>query len=244
MLACERPSGVWGLNLDTGELKPFACGSPRCVGCAPKWGRILKRRIAPILSQIIRNFPADQPLKFGTLTLPPGIDAAVPSYSVVEAENVVWRRFTRYFRQADPAGRVFVWKREVGARGGRLHRHCAIVTKLSNVKLKRLAWRAGAGRIVNFKLATRSALSSYLAKYIAKPGADLNRWPSRTRWAQTIVPKVPFQGPLPNWKVRRFGRFATEREVLAWAESLAAPPPRPQPALEILCQLAGELCGT
>jgi hypothetical protein len=160
------------------------------------------------------------PLKFGTLTLPPEIDAGRPSLSVVEAESVFWRRFKRFFSAADPQGRVFVWKREVGTRGERrLHRHIALVTRLSNIALKRLAWRAGYGRVVNFKCATGSALSNYLAKYVAKPGFGLDAWPSRTRWEQTIIPVVPRQVPRGTpeprgWLVDRFPRFATERAVL------------------------------
>jgi hypothetical protein len=191
-----------------------------------------------MLSQIIRTFPPDQPLKFGTLTLPAEVEASKPSNFVVATESAVWRRFTRYFRVADPLGRVFVWKREVGSRGGRLHRHCAIVTSLSNVKLKRLAWRAGAGRIVNFKLATNAGLAVYLAKYIAKPGHDLSRWPSRTRWAQTIFSKVPFQGPPPKgWIVHRFGRLTSERQVLSWFDAQLTRRSHKE-AQETLCQLA------
>ncbi len=161
------------------------------------------------------------PLKFGTFTLPPEIDAGRPSLSVVEAESVAWRRFKRFFSAADPQGRVFVWKREVGTRGARrLHRHVALVTRLSNIALKRLAWRAGYGRVVNFKRATGGALSNYLAKYMAKPGVGLDAWPSRTRWAQTIIAKVPRQVPRGTpeprgWLVDRFPRFATEHAVRA-----------------------------
>jgi hypothetical protein len=161
------------------------------------------------------------PLKFGTFTLPPEIDAGRPCHYVVETESVAWRRFMRFFSAADPRGRVFVWKREVGARGGRrLHRHVALVTRLSNIALKRLAWHAGYGRVVNFKRATGGALSNYLAKYVAKPGVGLDAWPSRTRWAQTIIAKVPRQVPRGTpeprgWLVDRFPRFATERAVRA-----------------------------
>ena len=100
----------------------------------------------------------------------------------------------------------------------RLHRHIAIVTRLSNIALKRLSWRAGYGRVVNFKRATGGALSNYLAKYVAKPGVGLDAWPSRTRWAQTIIAKVPRQVPRGTpeprgWIVDRFPRFATERAV-------------------------------
>ena len=151
------------------------------------------------------------PLKFGTLTLPPEIDAGRPCLSVVEADTVAWRRFRRHFATADPRGRVFVWKREVGPRGGRLHRHLAIVTRLPHRALKRLAWRAGYGRVVNFKLATGGALSNYLAKYVAKPGVGLDAWPSRTRWAQTIIAKVQRQVPRGTpeprgWVIRKFSR--------------------------------------
>jgi hypothetical protein len=156
-----------------------------------------------------------QPLKFCTLTLPPDIDAACASLSTVAAEAAIWRRFKQGLRRADRGSRVWVWKREVGSRGGRLHRHFALVSKLSNRALNRLAWRAGAGRVVNFKRATAGALSGYLAKYIAKPGAGLDAWPSRTRWAQTIIParwphQLPKGGP---WLVDKFPRFATAQAV-------------------------------
>lgn len=141
----------------------------------------------------------------------------------MEADAVAWRRFTRYFAKADPRGRVFVWKRETGLRGGRLHRHIAIVTSLSNRVLKRLTWRAGFGRVANFKHATKSELSRYLAKYVAKPGVALQAWPSRTRWAQTIIAKVPRQVPRGTpeprgWLVDRFPRLANDRVVRACFE--------------------------
>jgi hypothetical protein len=74
--------------------------------------------------------------------------------------------------------------------------------------------------VVNFKRATGGALSSYLAKYVAKPGVGLDAWPSRTRWAQTIIAKVPRQVPRSTpeprgWVVDRFPRFDTERAVRA-----------------------------
>jgi len=74
--------------------------------------------------------------------------------------------------------------------------------------------------VVNFKRATGGALSSYLAKYVAKPGVGLDARPSRTRWAQTIIPLVPDQVPRGTheprgWLVDRFRRFATERAVRA-----------------------------
>jgi len=73
--------------------------------------------------------------------------------------------------------------------------------------------------VVSFKLATGGALSNYLAKYVAKPGVGLDAWPSRTRWAQTIIAKVPRQVPRGTpeprgWLVERFPRFATEQAVL------------------------------
>ena len=151
---------MWGLSLDTGEVRPFACGSPRCEACAPRWGRMLRARLARVLPQMVGPAWRGTPLKFGTFTLPPEIDAGRPSHYVVETESVAWRRLMRFCSAADPRGRVFVWKREVGARGGRrLHRHVALVTRLSNIALKRLAWRAGYGRVVNFKRATGGALS-------------------------------------------------------------------------------------
>jgi len=101
-----------------------------------------------------------------------------------------------------------------------LHRHFAVVTRLSNRELKRLAWRAGYRRVVNIKLATGGALSSYLAKYVAKPGVGFEAWPSSTRWAQTIIAEVPRQVPRGRpeprgWLVDRFPRFATEGAVRA-----------------------------
>jgi hypothetical protein len=174
------------------------------------------------------------PLKFGTFTLPPEIDAGRPSLYVVETESLMWRRFMRFFTAADPQGRVFVWKREVGGRGERrLHRHVALVTRLSNIALKRLAWRAGYGRVVNFKRATGGALSAYPAKYIAKPGVGLDAWPSRTRWAQTIIAKVPRQVPRGTpephgWLVDRFPRFATAQAVrMCFDARLARQAPMP-----------------
>jgi hypothetical protein len=165
-----------------------------------------------------------QPLKFCTLTLPPDIDAASASLSTVAAEAAVWRRFKQGLRRADRGSRVWVWKREVGSRGGRLHRHFALVSKLSNRALKRLAARAGAGQVANFKRATAGALSGYLAKYIAKPGAGLDAWPSRTRWAQTIIPaRWPHQSPRSgSWLVDRFPRFATEQSVRLCFETRVA----------------------
>jgi hypothetical protein len=159
-----------------------------------------------------------QALKFGTLTLPGEFDAAAPSRTTVSAEGACWRRFREGLKRADPCGRVFGWKREVGSEGGRMHRHPVIVTKLSNKALKRLAWRAGYGRVVNFKRATGGKLSHYLAKYIAKPGVNLAAWPSRTRWAQTIIPaRWPDQprkgGP---WLVHRFEPLTPESSVMAW----------------------------
>jgi hypothetical protein len=90
----------------------------------------------------------------------------------------------------------------------------------SSITLKRLAWRAGFGLVANFKRATNSELSMYLAKYVAKAGAGLNAWPSRTRWAQTIIAKVPRQvsrgTPKPRgWLVNKIPRFATEGAVRA-----------------------------
>jgi len=162
-----------------------------------------------------------QPLKFGTFTLPPEIDATSASLSTVATEAAIWRRFKQGLRRADRGSRVWVWKREVGPYGGRLHRHFALVSKLSNRALNRLAWRAGAGRVVNFKRATAGALSGYLAKYIAKPGAGLDAWPSRTRWAQTIIPEhwphQPRKGG--SWVVHRFRRLTSERSVLAWFDA-------------------------
>src|SRR5207245_9573455 len=74
------------------------------------------------------------------------------------------------------------------------------------------------GRVVKFTCATGGALSNYRAKYVAKPGVGLDAWPSRTRWAQTIIPVVPRQVPRGTpeplgWLVERFPRFATERAV-------------------------------
>jgi hypothetical protein len=68
------------------------------------------------------------------------------------------------------------------------------------------------------KRAIGGALSSHLAKYVAKPGVGLDAWPSRMRWAQTIIAKVPRQVPRGTpeprgWLVDRFPRFATERAV-------------------------------
>jgi hypothetical protein len=208
---------VWGLSLDTGELRPFACGSPRCEACAPRWGRRLRARLAPILPQMVEWWKFGQALKFGTLTLDSSIDAALASLATVAAEGAVWKRFKQLLKRADRGSRVFVWKREVGSQGGRLHRHFAVVTKLSNRALHLLAARAGAGRIVNFKRASGGSLSRYLAKYVAKPGVGLRAWPSRTRWAQTIIPArwpdEPRRGG--RWLVDRFPRFATERAVSA-----------------------------
>jgi len=212
---------VWGLSLDTGEVRPFACGSPRCEPCAPYWGRQLRARLARVLPKMVGPaWRGNTPLKFGTFTLPPEIDAGRPSLSVVEADSVFWRRFKRFFAKADPRGRVFVWKREVGPRGGRLHRHLAIVTRLSNRALVDLARRAGYGLVVNVKLATGGALSNYLAKYVSKPGVGLDAWPSRTRWAQTIIPAVPRQvlrgTPEPRgWVAVKFPRIVSEPAVRA-----------------------------
>lgn len=224
MLACARPSGVWGFSLETGELRPFACGSPRCEACAPLWGRRLRARLAPVLPKMVDWWRFGQALKFGTLTLPPSINAAVASLSVVAAEAAIWRRWKQLLRRADRGSRVFVWKREVGSQGGRLHRHFAVVTKLSNRALKRLASRAGAGRVVNFKRASGGALSHYLAKYVAKPDAGLAAWPSRTRWAQTIIPaRCPGAPPRGSrWLVHRFRRVTPERAVLAWFDARLA----------------------
>jgi hypothetical protein len=88
--------------------------------------------------------------------------------------------------------------------------------------------------VVNFKLATGGALSNYLAKYVAKPGVGLDAWPARTRWAQTIIAKVPRQVPRGTpeprgWLVERFPRLARETTVLARFDArvrwLDAPPP-------------------
>jgi hypothetical protein len=221
VLACAQPSGVWGLSFETGELKPFACGSPRCEACAPRWGSRLKSRLAPILPQMVDWWKFGQALKFGTLTLPGEFDATSPSFSTVAAEAAVWRRFRRALKRADPTSRIFAWKREVGSEGGRLHRHFAVVTKLSNRALKLLAARAGAGRVVNFKRASGGALARYLAKYVAKVGSNLAVWPSRTRWAQTIIPArwpdQPRKGG--RWLVHRFGRLTSERVVLGWFDA-------------------------
>jgi hypothetical protein len=156
-----------------------------------------------------------QALKFCTFTLPPDIDATSASLSTVAAEAAVWRRFKQGLRRADPSSRVWAWKREVGPRGGRLHRHFALVSKLSNRALKHLASRAVAGQVVNFKRATGGALSHYLAKYVAKPGVGLDAWPSRTRWAQTIIPaRWPHQPRKGGaWIVQKFPRFATAQAV-------------------------------
>lgn len=176
MLTCARPSGVWGLSRDTGELRQFSCGSPRCEACAPRWGRMLRARLARVLPQMVRPAWRGTPLKFGTFTLPPEIDAGRPSLSVVEADSVACRRFRRFFSAADPQSRVFVWKREVGTRGARrLHRHVAIVTRLSNIALKRLAWRAGYGRVVNFKLATAARYRTIWPSTWPNPALGLMR---------------------------------------------------------------------
>jgi hypothetical protein len=167
---------VWGLWLDTGELHQFVWGSPRCEACAPRWGRRLLARLAPILPQMVDWWRFGQALKFGTLTLPGEFDATSPSLSTVAAEAAVWRRFRRALKRADPTSRIFAWKREVGSEGGRLHRHFAVVTKLSHRVLKRLAARAGAG-FVNFKRASGGALSRYLAKAAARFRAiSLSMW--------------------------------------------------------------------
>lgn len=214
---------MWGFSFETGELKPFACGSPRCEACAPGWGRKLKARLAPVLVKMVDWWKFGQALKFGTLTLPGEFDATAPSFSTVATEGQVWRQFKRLLKRADPGSRVFVWKREIGF-FGRLHRHFALVTKVSNRALHRLALRAGAGRVVNFKRASGGGLARYLAKYMAKPGAGLAAWPSRTRWAQTIIPaRTPGAPPRGGrWLVHRFRRVTPERAVLAWFDARLA----------------------
>ena len=88
--------------------------------------------------------------------------------------------------------------------------------------------------MANFKRAIGGALSSCLAKYVAKPGVGLDAWPARTRWAQTIIAVVPRQVPRVTpesrgWLVSRVSRFASQRTVLARFDALIrrldAPPP-------------------
>ena len=158
-------------------------------------------------------------MKFGTLTLPPEIDAGKPSLSTVEADAVAWRRFRRLLKQADGAelgALVLLWKREVGGSGEhRLHRHLVLVTHLSHRVLYRLARRAGYG-LSKFKLVNSGAMAArYVGKYVAKPDAGLAAWPSRTRWAQTWIKPARRETARERWLVDRFPRFATAGAVRA-----------------------------
>jgi hypothetical protein len=234
LLTCARPPGVWGLSLDTGELRQFACGSPRCEACAPEWARRLQRRVTPFLTRagavfrgaVLPDGARDRMMKFGTLTLPPEIDAGKPSLSTVEADAVAWRRLRHLLKRADGAelgAHVLLWKREVGGRGEhRLHRHLVLVTHLPHRVLCRLARRAGYG-LSKFKLVDSGAMAArYVGKYVAKPDAGLAAWPSRTRWAQSWIKPARRQTKHGHWLVDRFPRFATERAVRECFELMLA----------------------
>jgi hypothetical protein len=222
------------LSLDTGELRQFACGSPRCEACAPEWARRLRRRVTPFLTRAGAGFcgtllpdgARDRAMKFGTVTLPPEIDAGKPSLSTVEADAVAWRRLRRLLKQADGAelgAHVLLWKREVGGRGEhRLHRHLLLVTHLSHRVLCRLARRAGYG-LSKFRLVRSGAMAArYVGKYVAKPDAGLAAWPSRTRWAQPWIKPARRAQTEHRWLVDRFPRFATARAVRECFELMLA----------------------
>jgi len=232
LLTCAR-SGVWGFSIVSGEVRQFPCGSPRCDACAPQWARRLQRRITPFLAQAGEVFrrvalpggARDRTMKFGTLTLPPEIDAGKPSLSTVEADAVAWRRLRRLLKQADGAdlgAHVLLWKREVGGRGEhRLHRHLVLVTHLSHRVLYRLARRAGYG-LSKFKLVRSGAMAArYVSKYVAKPDVGLSAWPARTRWAQSWI-KARRRTERGGWLVDKFPRFATARAVRECFELILA----------------------
>lgn len=219
---CSR-SGVWGLSLDTGELRPFPCGSPRHDVCAPAWAAQLRRRVTPFVARAGECFRGalydgqrGRTMKFGTLTLPAEVQADKPSPVTVEADSVAWRRFRRLVKKADAAAlgaNVLLWKREVGERGGRLHRHFVLLTHLSNRMLWRLARRSGYG-LSKFKLVRSGAMAArYVGKYVAKPDVNLAAWPSHTRWAQTKL-RLP-RRERERWLVERMPRFASDRAVLS-----------------------------
>lgn len=227
--ACAR-SGVWGLNLATGELRPFPCGSPRHDVCAPQWARRLRNRVTPLFVRAATVFDGarlpdgsrSRLMKFGTLTLPPEVEANEPSFSTIEADAVAWRRFRSLMKEADAAAlgaNVLLWKREVGERGGRLHRHLVVLTHLPNRVLWRLARRSGYG-LSKFKLVRSGAMAArYVGKYVAKPDLNLSAWPARTRWAQTKIRRPPrvYRG---RWLSVRVPRFASERAVLSRVDAL------------------------
>lgn len=66
---------------------------------------------------------------------------------------------------------------------------------------------------------------TFSGRFFVHPGAGLDAWPSRTRWAQTIISKVPRQvargTPEPlGWLVARFPRLGAKGMVLMRFEAL------------------------
>jgi hypothetical protein len=164
---------------DVGDTLSMPCRGRRCPHCGPHhW---LRRTKACMLAGL-KARPGE--VLFVTLTAP-GIAGGLDSTEAIEAWNAGaakrWNHFITILRRTFPGARIEFFRVGELQERGAVHYHNAIagLQWLPKAVLRRLALRAGFGRIVDVRrLRNVGGGCAYFAKYMLK---DADKWPSGRR---------------------------------------------------------------
>jgi hypothetical protein len=160
------------VNTGTGQAIPKLCGKWSCRFCGPR----NVRRLAARFRREARKYN-----RFITLTLD---GEGSPTRKNLRRMAAGWRKLY-YTLKRDYGLTDYTWVHEQGSKHGRLNKHLVVNSQdVAQLKLSRLALRAGLGRVIDIrKIKGKLGMRSYLTKYLVKDATG-KIWPRYARRVQ------------------------------------------------------------